>query len=520
MAEGPGPSRTRKSLFSGNAEDDLEQDASLEFDELMDSLEEMSKTEQTLAAYQMSPSSTNQPSFMGLDGTSTQQAAIDELRSSIQVRETDEKVPDSPTFGSVTPMKSSGNPGLFFTPKKDTSLFQKTPARSGYKSTRMILTPSTPKEISIYDDYVADTPAGSIRLSLTPAARRDRYEGPNMPGFNFGIWEDRQEDTSPFGGGGPAARERMTRTACLRQSLVCGQVYSSRGELVSRGIRTFSSAVTVIGDGVSSRFVPVMNVDDIPEEVKEEDKISSIGFGPGKIARILISKRQFVSSRVYGATAIRIRNNLRQNIVSPQLPVRDRRFVYILPAGGERESGFFYINLEYYHKRLGGVEGFPIISVGFNVRLLAYFITEAGFSQRFHVEVFPGLVITISMEGVVTKGIKNVTRNIRMMNPTMPSYEYENTLVLSLSSVTVYYPMDWFSVFPEVARLIPGYRRPTVPVPFFSTNEVIDLEMCHTCHGKMDPPLRCKQCKKALYCSQECQISGWLYGHKLSCKKK
>ena len=536
MAEIKSP-RAKRSLFFSGVEDEMESDADSEYSELDASLLDENEEDFQEAVSQMTPVSPEE-SFLGEDGLQLQEFAMQDLDSTISATPGKDTNPSTPMAGGdnspvVTPMpRFSPNDIRVFTPRRGRSLFStiKTP-----RSSRIPMpsdTPATPGEISLDQIIVAQTPAGLVRLSLSPivtpddsvlvfedttpfTARRRRGRGR----FSFVIWEDGPEDTTPFGGRGAATRERLTRTACLRQSLVCGQVYSSRGNLVSKGIRSLASAPAIVGDGVHCLFVPNISMENRRDLEVSADEARNITISKKVVGRILISKSQFVKSRTFGTAAFRMNlieaaSSLTQ-VASPLPPgTDDRRFTYILPVGGERESGFFYINVEYYHRGLGGLTQFPIYSIGFNVRFLAYFVTERGFSQRFNVEISPGLVITVFMEGHITRGLSSRVTRMRSMQAQIATFVQGNTITLSLTNVKIYYPLDWFEVFPNVASKIPGYRRKLI-APLFGSTDI----NCDLCKAVMDPILRCKGCSNAQYCSKACQMSAWHWGHKFECKK-
>ena len=49
--------------------------------------------------------------------------------------------------------------------------------------------------------------------------------------------------------------------------------------------------------------------------------------------------------------------------------------------------------------------------------------------------------------------------------------------------------------------------------------ENISVRLCHGCSKICEKPLRCVQCKTAIYCSKNCQIKAWQAGHKSECKQ-
>jgi hypothetical protein len=51
-----------------------------------------------------------------------------------------------------------------------------------------------------------------------------------------------------------------------------------------------------------------------------------------------------------------------------------------------------------------------------------------------------------------------------------------------------------------------------------ATEAPVETPHCYNCHKEVRTPLRCSVCKKATYCSQQCQKDDWRY-HKRSCKK-
>ena len=51
-----------------------------------------------------------------------------------------------------------------------------------------------------------------------------------------------------------------------------------------------------------------------------------------------------------------------------------------------------------------------------------------------------------------------------------------------------------------------------------ATEAAVETPHCHNCHKEVGNPLRCSVCKKASYCSQQCQRDDWRY-HKRACKK-
>jgi hypothetical protein len=529
MADGP---RAKRSLFSPGIEDEMESDADWEYNELEASLLDNDEDEEGFLAAvdQMSPVSHNDESFLGEDGIRLQGFVMDDLDSTISATPGEDTSPSTPMAGGdndpvITPMpKFIPNDSRVFTPRRGRSLFSTIKTPRTLRTPGPTDTPTTPGEVTLDQVIVAQTPAGLVRLSpiVAPDDSVLAFEDtvpPTGRRFSFVIWEDGPEDTAPFGGKGAATRERLSRTACLRQSLVCGQVYSSRGNLVSKGLRSLASAPTIIGDGVHCMFTPNFSIENRRDTEADIDAAKNIIFATRVVGRVLISKSQFVKSRTFGTAAFRMNlmkaaSSLTQ-VASPLPPgIDDRRFTYILPVGGERESGFFYINVEYHHRGLGGLTQFPIYSIGFNVRFLAYFVTERGFSQRFNVEISPGLVITVFMEGHITRGLSSRVTRMRSMQAQIATFVQGNTITLSLTSVKIYYPLDWFEMFPNVASKIPGYRRKLI-APLFGPSDI----NCDMCKAVMNPALKCKGCSKAIYCSKECQVSAWYSGHKFTCKK-
>lgn len=522
MAEEEPRRQARRALLF--QDDEVEAVAQTEFDEIEASALEVPDDDVQILADVLSPAPGEE--YLDATGNSVEKTLEEEAEEDLVV----EAAPRRPkamkglNFWSPSPMRGKAIPQTPVSPDQ--------------------LDESSINEITEDQSFDVETPG---RRFVTVSRRGNPKATSN---FRFEVYQDspRSLDLNrPV----PLPRGSMSVTACLQTSIKVHQNLSlNRGaELRTKAVLSFSNVkLSTNGDFVVCNAIKVSSENELLAQSIRGSILSDGRF----FGHVWIPKKYFVDSRSMGSAAIKSTFLKKARDVSSS-EEEDTRFVHILPLDGEVKPGFVYISVDWFEqipqKRVAPqVNTFPIFSVGFSIRYLCYFITHINLAQKIPVEIAPGVTITFVLEGVITKGFK-VLRFGRDLSSRIQE-SYDKTLILTLTRVTILYPMDWYQSFPNVNSRVSRVRRQPlavlwergIPRPQFSSpgspwtppsgdegyiQHAYDLGSRDQLVGKCDMCRRegvrlfqCKRCKDAKYCGEECAATAWQWGHKLTCKSK